>query len=272
VNDPGQQSSVEWYGRGVRSHSQTRLCSRKLSAKWAERYRPTARLVCPLRGASAPSFALSITTRVHRKSCEAQAFGGGQQHVASDKGGRLAIHSWRRDMERNAQRRGRRQIPIAWIVSAGFRTVTLYRIIHWCYLEGKVPRFLGRLIFWYAYKNTACDIHGYAQIGEGFYLPHPLSIVIGEGTIIGDNVTIFQNVTLGKVSNESDGFPIVDDNAIIYSGAVVLGPIRVGKGARVAANAVVINDVPPNSVVGGIPARELRKAEPTKLADADRTG
>jgi serine O-acetyltransferase len=72
-------------------------------------------------------------------------------------------------------------------------------------------------------------------------------------------VTVFQHVTLGKISNESLGFPIVESEAIIYAGAVILGPVRIGKGARVAANAVVRSNVPSGASFGGVPAKSLAK-------------
>lgn len=90
-------------------------------------------------------------------------------------------------------------------------------------------------------------------------LRHPTSIVIGEGVRLGKNVKIFQNVTLGRSDMNVDGYPTVDDNVIIYSGAAILGNIRIGKNSIVGANAVVIKDVPEDHIAVGVPARNIKR-------------
>jgi serine O-acetyltransferase len=100
-----------------------------------------------------------------------------------------------------------------------------------------------------------------SKIGNGIKLPHPLSIVIGEGTIIGDNVTIYHNVTLGTKHSLIDNrktYPIIGDNVIIYTGCLILGGIKVGDNSIIGANSFVTKDVEPNSVYAGNPAIKIK--------------
>ncbi|MEQ9662935.1 MAG: serine O-acetyltransferase EpsC, partial [Parasphingopyxis sp.] len=118
--------------------------------------------------------------------------------------------------------------------------------------------FLARWVNHWSRFVTAIDIHPGAQIGRHLFIDHGFS-VIGETAVIGDNVTIYQNVTLGG-TNPANGVagkrhPTIEDDVVIGSGAQILGPITVGKGARIGANAVVTKDVPPGAVMVGIPAR-----------------
>ncbi len=104
---------------------------------------------------------------------------------------------------------------------------------------------------------TSCHIHPSARIGENCSFPHPTGIVIGKNTIVGNNVRIFQNVTLGShgYANKPNEYPIVEDNVTLYAGAIVLGGIHVGFGATIGAGSIVTRDIPPYSIAYGNPAR-----------------
>ncbi|WP_375583726.1 serine O-acetyltransferase [Cyclobacterium xiamenense] len=102
-----------------------------------------------------------------------------------------------------------------------------------------------------------CDISYSSKIGRNLHLPHPIGIVIGEGAVIHDDVTIFQNVTLGShgKSGEKLTYPTIERGATIYAGAIIIGGVSIGEGAVIGANSVVNIDVPPFSVAVGIPGR-----------------
>ena len=129
-------------------------------------------------------------------------------------------------------------------------------------------KFISRLIMHLARIFTGIEIHPAAKIGSNFFMDHGLGIVIGETTEIGENVTIYQGVTLGGImpSVESDlqrnqkRHPTIGNNVIIGSGAQILGPINVGDNARIGANSVVSKDVPSDVTVAGIPARVFAKS------------
>jgi serine O-acetyltransferase len=105
-------------------------------------------------------------------------------------------------------------------------------------------------------RSTGVEIHPGATIGERFFIDHGMGVVIGETSIIGDDVTLYQGVTLGGTGKEhGKRHPTIEDFVVVGVGATVLGDIRVGRGSRVGAGAVVIADVPPNCTVVGIPGR-----------------
>ena len=121
--------------------------------------------------------------------------------------------------------------------------------------------FIARLISELAKKHTGIEIHPGAQIGKNLFIDHGMGVVIGETTIIGNNVTIFHNVTLGgRGYIKGKRHPTIKDNAYIGAGAKVLGNITIGTNAKIGANAVVLNDVPDNTTVVGIPAKVIKKA------------
>ncbi|WP_120717716.1 serine O-acetyltransferase EpsC [Tsuneonella amylolytica] len=138
----------------------------------------------------------------------------------------------------------------------GVLALGLHRVAHWLY-EAKLY-FLARLVNHFSRFLTAIDIHPGASIGKNFFIDHGFT-VIGETAEIGDNVTIYQCVTLGG-TNPANGIPgkrhpTIGDNAIIGSGAQVIGPIVVGNRARIGANAVVTDDVPEGATMIGLKAR-----------------
>jgi serine O-acetyltransferase len=136
----------------------------------------------------------------------------------------------------------------------GLHAVTIHRISHWCWTRG--ARVLGRFISHLGRLFTGIEIHPGAIVGRRLFIDHGTGVVIGETAVIGSDVTLYHGVTLGGTSLHSGKrHPTLDDGVIVGSGAQVLGPITVGKGARIGANAVVLTDVPPGVTMVGIPAR-----------------
>jgi serine O-acetyltransferase len=136
----------------------------------------------------------------------------------------------------------------------GLHAIWLHRVANYLFRKG-VPG-LPRAISMFARFLTGIEIHQGASVGHGFFIDHGMGVVIGETTEIGDNVTLFQGVTLGGTGKErGKRHPTIKDNVVIATGASVLGAITVGENARVGAGAVVLQDVPPNCTVVGVPGR-----------------
>jgi serine O-acetyltransferase len=149
---------------------------------------------------------------------------------------------------------GSLEILAAW---PGVHALLAHRVAHALYGAG-VP-VLPRLIATLARAITGIEIHPAAVIGQGFFIDHGMGVVIGETAEIGDDVTMYQGVTLGGTGFATGKrHPTVQDNVTIGSGAKLLGPITVGHGAKIGANSVVIHDVPPNSTVVGNPGHPVR--------------
>lgn len=136
----------------------------------------------------------------------------------------------------------------------GLHALILYRIGNFFY---RIRLFLiARIISQFARFLTGIEIHPGARIGKGLFIDHGMGIVIGETSVIGDNVLLYQGVTLGGTGLEKGKrHPTIGDNVVIGTGAKVLGNITVGENSYIGANAVVIKDVPPNSTVVGVPGR-----------------
>jgi len=147
------------------------------------------------------------------------------------------------------------------VLYQGFHALLFYRVAH--RLWGWNWRFLGRLISQFARILTGIEIHPGASIGRRFVIDHGSGVVIGETSVIGDDVTLYHDVTLGGVSPSVDSHtqvgqkrhPTIKNGAIVGSGAQILGPIVVGVDARVGANAVVTSDIPGGVTAVGVPAR-----------------
>lgn len=150
----------------------------------------------------------------------------------------------------------------------GLKAVFNYRIAHRLYNNGHT--FLADWISKRTRRKTGIEIHPAAKIGKGLFIDHGMGVVIGETTIIGDNCTIYQGVTLGGTGKDKGKrHPTIGNNVMIGSGAKVLGPFKVGDNSKVAANAVVLNEIPPNSTCVGVPAhivkRDNIKVAPAKI-------
>lgn len=148
---------------------------------------------------------------------------------------------------------------IEFLLYAGFHALIAHRISHALW-KASIP-FLPRLISQISRLLTGIEIHPGATIGKGFFCDHGAGVVIGETTVIGNNVTIYQNVTLGGTGRERNKrHPTIGDNVMIGAGSVLLGPIIVGENAQVGAmSLVVMRDIPAYCTVGGVPAIILRR-------------
>ena len=168
-------------------------------------------------------------------------------------------------LERDPAARSKLEVILTY---PGFHAVVFYRMSHGLWLRRfkLLSRFwslIGRIL-------TGIEIHPGATIGPGFFIDHGLGVVIGETAEVGRGVTLYHDVTLGGIAPSIDSasqvnqkrHPTLDDDVIVGSGAQILGPITLGKGARVGANSVVLKDIPPGATVVGIPAKIVR-ARPT---------
>jgi serine O-acetyltransferase len=140
---------------------------------------------------------------------------------------------------------------------AGFHSLLFYRLAHWLVKRG-VP-FLPRALSQFARFITGIEIHPGATVGSGLFIDHGMGVVIGETTEIGDNVTLFQGVTLGGTGKQrGKRHPTLGSHVVVGAGAKVLGPITIGDYVKIGANSVVLQDVPDHSTVVGIPGRIVR--------------
>ncbi len=148
-----------------------------------------------------------------------------------------------------------------------FWAIWKYRKAHRLYERGKYYR--ARKISQRTAKRTGIEIHPGAVIGKGFFIDHGHGVVIGETTVIGDNVTLYQGVTLGGTGKEhGKRHPTIEDNVMISTGAKVLGSFTIGAGSKIGAGSVVLEEVPPNSTVVGIPGR-IVKSNDVRLPNTD---
>ena len=139
-----------------------------------------------------------------------------------------------------------------------FRALWAYRRSHKLYLQGKYYR--ARKIAQKAARKTGIEIHPGAEIGRNFFIDHGFGVVIGETTVIGDNVLLYQGVTLGGNGKEQGKrHPTIEDNVMISAGAKVLGSFTIGRNSKIGAGSVVLNEVPPNSTVVGVPGHVVKQ-------------
>ncbi len=174
-------------------------------------------------------------------------------------------------MARDPAARSRIEVVVCY---PGFQALLCHRLAHGLWRGGW--RLLARLVSQLGRWATGIEIHPAAVIGRRFFIDHGMGVVIGETSEIGDGVTLYHGVTLGGVAPSVDSHnqrntkrhPTLEDGVIVGSGAQVLGPITVGRNARVGANAVVTKDVPSGVTVVGIPARAVQSRGQPKQADA----
>jgi serine O-acetyltransferase len=148
----------------------------------------------------------------------------------------------------------------------GLHAIWIHRLAHWMWKHHQ--KLLGRLLSQFNRSLTGIEIHPAAHIGTRFFIDHGMGVVIGETAIIGENVTMYHGVTLGGVKIEKGKrHPSIEDNVVIGAGAKILGNITIGKGSRIGANAVVVQSVPANSVVIGVPGQVVVRSQPRLQPD-----
>jgi serine O-acetyltransferase len=153
-------------------------------------------------------------------------------------------------LERDPAAKSRLEVFLCY---SGLHALWLYRINHWLWNHGLL--LLGRWFSQIARFLTGIEIHPGAKIGRRVFIDHGVGVVIGETAIVGDDVTLYQGVTLGGTGKEEGKrHPTIEDNVVIGGGAKVLGNITVGRNCRVGAGSVVLRNVPPDSTVVGVPA------------------
>lgn len=139
-----------------------------------------------------------------------------------------------------------------------FKVMMHYRLAHKLYR--KKHYFWARLVSQRGARKTGIEIHPGAQIGNGFFIDHGNGVIIGETTIVGDNVTLYQGVTLGGTGKEQGKrHPTIGNNVMISAGAKVLGSFTIGDNSKIGAGSVVLEEVPPNSTVVGVPGRVVKR-------------
>ncbi|MCG0275928.1 MAG: serine O-acetyltransferase [Thermosediminibacteraceae bacterium] len=151
----------------------------------------------------------------------------------------------------------------------GFHAILMHRVAHFFYRKRLF--LIARIISQVARFLTGIEIHPGAKIGKGFFIDHGMGVVIGETTEIGDNVTLYQGVTLGGTGKEKGKrHPTIGNNVVVGAGAKILGPIKIGDNCKIGAGAVVLKDVPPNCTVVGVPGKAVVRKK-IDFAKADFT-
>ena len=167
--------------------------------------------------------------------------------------------------ERDPACRGSLEIMLCY---PGFHILYYHRTAHWMWKHGlkllaRMTSQLGRFV-------TGIEIHPGATIGGGFFIDHGMGVVIGETAEIGENVTLYHGVTLGGTSwKKEKRHPTIGDNVVVGAGAKILGPFKVGENSKIGAGSVVVNEVPPDSVVVGVPGRVTYRAGKRVLGEID---
>ena len=148
--------------------------------------------------------------------------------------------------------------PLEVLLYPSFRVMLSYRKAHRLYEKGHFLR--ARYLSQRAARKTGIEIHPGAVIGKGFFIDHGSGVIIGETTIIGDNVTLYQGVTLGGTGKESGKrHPTLCDNVMVSAGAKIIGSFTIGENSKIGAGSVVLEEVPPNCTVVGVPGRIVKR-------------
>jgi serine O-acetyltransferase len=177
----------------------------------------------------------------------------------SKRGGRAMFRNLIQDidsiLERDPAAKNRFEVILCY---SGLHALFLHRIAHFFYKKNLT--LIARIISQVNRFLTGIEIHPGAKIGKGLFIDHGMGVVIGETTEIGDDVTIYQGVTLGGTGKEKGKrHPTIGNNVVIASGAKVLGPFKVGDNSKIGAGSVVLKEVPPNCTVVGVPGRVVIK-------------
>ena len=181
------------------------------------------------------------------------------------------MSSYRQDliqaiMERDPAARSAMEVRLLY---PGYKALMSHRRANWCFRHNL--KFLARWISERAKRRTGIEIHPAAKIGRGVLIDHGMGVVIGETAEVGDGCTIYQGVTLGGTGKDTGKrHPTIGNNVLIGSGAKVLGPFRVGDNARIAAGAVVLQEIPADATAVGVPARVVRVAGQAPSAELDQ--
>lgn len=160
--------------------------------------------------------------------------------------------------ERDPAARSKLEIVLCY---PGLHALILYRLAHWLWSHGL--KLFARLLSHFARWITGIEIHPGATIGKRFFIDHGMGVVVGETTEIGDDVTLYQGVTLGGTSwSKGKRHPTLEDRVVVGAGAIILGPIAIGHDSRIGSSSVVIHDVPSLSTVVGIPGKVVHRRQP----------
>ena len=159
-------------------------------------------------------------------------------------------------MARDPAARSRAEV---YFLYSGFKAVRSYRKANWFFRHNM--KFIARYISQRARRKTGIEIHPGATIGKNLFIDHGMGVVIGETTVIGDNCTLYQGVTLGGTGkDQGKRHPTLGNDVLVGAGAKVLGPFTVGDNSRIASNSVVLSEIPPDSTAVGVPAKVVRIA------------
>ena len=151
----------------------------------------------------------------------------------------------------------------------GYKAIRMHRRAHWFYCHNM--RFWARFISQRAVRKTGIEIHPGATLGRRVFIDHGTGVVIGETAVVGNDVTIYQGVTLGGTGKDTGKrHPTIEDGCMIGAGAKVLGPFTVGANSRIAAGAVVLHEIPPYSTAVGVPARVVKRGNIRLTDDLDQ--